>query len=528
MWAALRRSYRAEPVLTVCTLLVALATVAPFWVGRYLPLLDLPNHLSAITVWHRYHDPDWDFSKYYTLNLQPLPYWAHYYFCHQVGRLVGVEVANKIYLTGYALAFPAGVAALARRFGRSPWLALFAFPVVWNMNLAEGFVAFCGGMAALVWGLYLVDIHAERPRWSTGFLVAVTGIGLYTFHLLAYAGFLLAAGLLCFGQRQPLDWKRLLQRGVPVVSGSAIGIWTYLHQVEYGFQKLEGKRYLVEDVLAGKLSMMPLRFLDFLANSRDEWVVVVLIAAWLMLALTRARARTDEEVAPTGPRAWGLELCLAGILALFLLLPRTMQRPFYWYMINQRYVPLIFVLAVLTLRGPIVGARRWLLAPVIAAALFYAGDIGRAIVGFNHRVDGFDQVVAQIPWHKSTLTLSLRPLGDPEFNVNPYNQWPSYTQMRRGGYNFYNFNQGFPLKYRGMKPAPAWDHAELFNYEWHGGAWDYFLTHNESTSVMTPGHVGEGLPQVDLFSELISDGKVRLVASSGPWRLYENLVPEMR
>jgi len=528
MLVSLRRAYAKEPVLTVAALLLALATVAPFWVGRYLPLLDLPNHLSAITVWHRYLDPDWDFSRYYTLNLQPLPYWAHYYFCHQVGKLVGVEIANKIYLTGYGLALPAGIAALARRFGRSPWLGLFAFPIVWNTNLAEGFVAFCGGMAALVWGLYLVDVHAEKPRWSTGFLVFFTGIALYTFHLLAYAGFLLSAGLLCFGQRQPFDWKRLLQRGVPVVAGSAIGIWTYLHQVEYGFQKLEGKRFLVEDPMQNKLAIMPTRFLDFLSNQRDEWVVVVLVAAWLLLALTRARARGDVSDEPQGARRYGLELCLAGIGLLFVVLPRTMQRPFYWYMINQRYVPLLFVLAVLTLRGPIVGGRRWILAPVIAAGIFYGADVGRAIIGFNHRVAGFDSVVAQIPWHKSTLTLSLRPLGDPDFNVNPYNQWPSYTQMRRGGYNFYNFNQGFPLKYRSMKPAPAWDHAESFSYEWHGSAWDYFLTHNESTSVMSTGRSFEGKPQVDLFSDLVRDGKVKLVAAEGPWRLYENLVPGAR
>ena len=34
---------------------------------------------------------------------------------------------------------------MARRFGRSPWLALFAFPLVWNFNLGDGFIAYCAG-----------------------------------------------------------------------------------------------------------------------------------------------------------------------------------------------------------------------------------------------------------------------------------------------------------------------------------------------------------------------------------------------
>ena len=54
-------------------------------------------------------------------------------------------------------AFTTGAVALGRRFGRSPYVALFAFPIAWNFNLAEGFLAFSGGSAALLWGLVLVD-----------------------------------------------------------------------------------------------------------------------------------------------------------------------------------------------------------------------------------------------------------------------------------------------------------------------------------------------------------------------------------
>jgi hypothetical protein len=496
--------------------LVAVATIVPIWAGRYLPLLDIPNHLSAIAVWHYYDDPRFDFSQWYTLNLAPLPYWGHYYFCHIVAYVTGVEVANKVYLTAYALALPLGVRALARRFERSPWLAFFAFPVVWNFNIAEGFLAFAGGLAVAIWALVLLDIHCEKPRGWTALAVLAAGAGVYAFHLLPYLFFLTAGGLLVFAQRRQIDPLMVVARGIPLLAAAAIGLYAYRHESQYGFQKLEGRRDFIVDPLWRILAWIPERLLNFSSSSRDEWVLLILAGSWLLLALTQAR----QPRRPTeGVRDLRLEVCLSALVILYLGLPRSMQRPFYWYMINQRYVPLLLLLGVLLLRRPIEGSRRWLLLVVAGASIFYAADITRTVIRFNHKMADFDKVVAAIPLHKSTLTLSLRPLGDPDVNVGVYNQLPSYTQLRAGGYNFYNFNQGFPLKYKTRKPAPPWDHAEMFDWSTQGFAWDYFLTHNESTSERTPGDA----PPVDLFSSLVAAGKVRLVTSVGAFRLYERI-----
>ena len=129
---------RCDRWLIAAFVVSAAAMVLPIWIVKYLPLLDLPNHLTAVAVWHYHDDPEWDFARFYKLNLVPLPYWAHYYTVHLLTYVTrSVEVANKIFLTAYALALPAGALALARRFGRSPWLALFVFPLVWNFNLGR-------------------------------------------------------------------------------------------------------------------------------------------------------------------------------------------------------------------------------------------------------------------------------------------------------------------------------------------------------------------------------------------------------
>jgi len=118
--------------------------------------------------------------------------------------------------------------------------------------------------------------------------------------------------------------------------------------------------------------------------------------------------------------------------------------------------------------------------------------------------------VAQIPRGKQVLTMVLRPMGDPTVNVSAFNQWPSYTQLRHGGYNFYNFGDGFPLVYKTRLPAPGWSHMEAFDWKSHSASWDYFLVFREGW-------------EYSPMKQPLADGKVRLVAEKGAWRLYEKV-----
>jgi hypothetical protein len=238
---------------------------------------------------------------------------------------------------------------------------------------------------------------------------------------------------------------------------------------------------------------------------------VVLVVCWLALAVSAARTRcAGDDAAAAPPHVWGIELCLVGALTLYLLTPRSMQRPFYWHMINGRFVVGIALFAALSLRGPIAGWRRALLLPVVAATLVYSVALGGAFRQFNRHAAGFDEVVAQIPRGKMVLTMILRPMGDTTVNVSAFNQWPSYVQLRRGGYNFYNFAEGFPLRYRVQYAAPPWSHMEEFRWALHGAPYDYFLTFREGW-------------QYSPMREPLADGKISLVTQAGEWRLYRKI-----
>jgi hypothetical protein len=448
------------------------------------------------------------------LNLTPLPYWAHYFTVHLLTYLThSVIVANKIFLTGYALALPVGALLLARRFGRSDWLALFAFPLVWNFNLADGFIAYCAGFAAMPLVLVLVDRYCEKPTIPRALAVIMIGSLTYFFHLLTYALFLVVAGLVVLMQARPLQPRLLAARALPVLSCAGIGLWALHHANDMKFQPMHGARQFVYDPLAARLEQIPERLFNFLPGAVDELVIVVLALCWLALAVTRARVAAEDEARQPGWRAYLPEACTLGAFALYLALPRSMQRPFYWHMLNGRLVVAIAFFAILVLPGRIAGWRRLFLIPVVAMTLIYDVSLCRAFRGFNKRISGLDAIVDEIPKDKTVLTLVLRPFNDPAVNIAAYNQFPSLVQIRRGGYNHYNFDQGFPLKYKGYIPAPAYSHAEHFTYNVYGHYWDYFLTF----------HDGWEFHPMD---EALAAHKVRIVAERGSWRLYENLAKD--
>jgi hypothetical protein len=504
-----------QRLFTIAFVILSIAGCVPIWISEYLPLLDLPNHLSAVTVWHYHDDPNWHFKQYYQLNLVPLPYWAHYYTVHLLTYLTrDVSIANKIFLTGYALALPVAALLLARRFGRSHWLVLFVFPLVWNFNLGDGFIAYCAGFAAVPLALTLVDKYCEKPDLKWAIAVILIGSSTYFFHLLAYALFLVCAGLIVLMQAQPWRPRLLIARALPVLSCAGIGLWALRRANDMNFHRVTGEgRLLIYDPLASTLSQIPERLIDLMPGSVDELVVVVLVLCWLGLAITGARQPRDfDPVRDSGARAWAPEACMLGAFALYVATPRSMQRPFYWHMINGRFVIAFTLFAIFMLRGRITNRRRIFLVPVFIFVLVYDIALCRAFVNFNRHAAGFDALVDRVPRDKSLLTLMLRPTGDDAVNVAAFNQFPSLAQIRHGGYNHYNFAEGFPLRYKTFIPAPPWSHAEDFDYSSMGKYWDYFLTFREGW-VFSP------------MDSAISAGNIKLIAKRGEWRLYENVGP---
>src|SRR5262249_25358082 len=152
-------------------------------------------------------------------------------------------------------------------------------------------------------------------------------------------------------------WRAFAVRALPVAACVAVGAWAFHRANDMHFHRVTGVgRDLIYDPVGERLAQMPDRLINLLPGHADELVLIVALLCWLALAITAARVQPDDATADASDRAsagstvgarlhLGPELCLLGALALYLLSPRSMQRPFYWHMINGCFVVAIALFA---------------------------------------------------------------------------------------------------------------------------------------------------------------------------------------
>lgn len=180
--------------------LLTLSNLVPLWSVRVPPMQDAWQHLALVDVIHHYDDPGSVYPDYFVLPQSPRPNLVYYYLTHAVGFVTpSLEVANKVVLSLYLLAFPASFLSLLRAFGRSRRLAFFAFPLTYNAFFFYGFVSFLIGIPILFAGLaayrrFLAGpwpAHLRHGFWAATFLV----LAFFT-HAHVFLLFCLLAGIL--------------------------------------------------------------------------------------------------------------------------------------------------------------------------------------------------------------------------------------------------------------------------------------------------------------------------------------------
>jgi hypothetical protein len=497
-----------DPLL-VCTfaLLWSFALV-PIWWPRFLPLLDLPDHLAAIAVWHRYGDASWQYAKYYDLNLLPVPYWGYFFPVHLLSYVFSIETANKLYLSAYALALPVGVALLARRMGRNPWLAVLAFPLVFNSNFSLGFVTFCGGLAVLFYAIWALDRFLERPTRAAAVAVALLTLLLYFMHVLPWLFF----GLVSLVLLASHGWhpRRIAAAAALMAPSLLVALYGFRGArgstaVNAGPLKLDAR---FESVLTN-LKLLPTSLFTATGGDLVYRLMLALVLVWLALLVT---ARTDGRARAPAEHAfaWRLELIAALAAVMPFVLPTHLFKPVDLWLIGGRFVSVAALFAVILPRGRLAARRKLILVPAIALAIFYPCALARAWHRFDVRAASVRRLLADVPRGASTLTLVIGDGTDPdvEREAVPYLQFHAYAHLWSGGFDPWSLGTGFPMRTRKdtAKPAPIWKHPETFRLDAQGVAYDYLLTKNESWDHALIG------PQ--------NAAEAPLVGHDGDWRLY--------
>ena len=474
---------------------------APLWVGRFLPLLDLPQHLAIATILLRHGDPAWQLAA--SFEPQPgelTPYWAHYLALQWLGHLMPVDVAARVFLTLYVVALPWATMALSRALGRAPALGLLAAPLALNANLYYGFVAYCWSVVLLLWALALLARQLDAPRAGRAAGLGLLAGALFFTHVQSFAFLLLAAAVLAWCGAAPA-WRRIL-RTWPLAPATLLLFvpWLYVSTtmrpgVDRYFAPLDDPRPKYEAPLR-RVSGFPGAIAGSYQDRSDDW----LLAAWAIVAAAAVLAARREAAESSAAPVVGLT---AAALTCYFVLPVAIQGQ---WNIAQRFAwTAALLVPLLARRSP-----RWLPAATLALAAATACNAAWHHARFDREAEGFDGALASLPQGARVLGLIYDSRGK-IMERWPYLHFEQYAIVHGGGYAAHSFAANAPLPVRlrpgARVPAPSVWRPYEFRYDEHARFFDHFL-------IRDPEGAHDG-------SQLFGDAAEE-VFREGAWRVYRD------
>ncbi len=505
----LRQLLLRQGGLPVVWIALTACALVPIWAYRMLPMLDAPNHMALVSAWHHYRDPAWHIADWYTLRIRPVPYIFYYLSLHLLMFIVKIETANKIFLSAYVIVFPLSVLSLARALGRSPWLAVAAFPLAFNNNWPMGFESWMMSVAFFHFTLAALirwlDGGKTRDLVLVGLFCALT----YFAHVMTWAilGFA-ALGVVLTG---PRHWGRAVRAYMAMAPTAVCAVFAYLgDKRDHVFMKHQNEPFTAAwKDFPSLVAEFPRRILDLFPGNLDMLVLGVLAGTTIAFVVWSRIERKE----PPDVRPLRIIRALLWVLGLaYISLPYHITKPMEWYHVTQRLPAMIAPILILLPSIDISGVKRLALLPTIAAAVFLPLQLTHLYKGFNRRTQPFMSLVEQLPPGASTLVVYRGMLSGPvweERSGDPataeavfwhYSTWPVAL---RGGYSPYLFDQGVPVRPKRVLKCPGWSKMDEFQLR-QAPEFDYYLVRFADEELRNP-HV------------------LKLIASRGEWSLFKRV-----
>ena len=468
----------------------------PLWVGRHLPMVDLPQHLYLISVLHRLDDPTTLYPQFFAIRGQLTPYLGYYYLVSALNWLFPLTIANKLFLTAYVVGLPLSLAFLLRSLGRPRWPSLLAVPFAYGDSFAWGFVNYCSAipLAFLCCAFLLQTLSdAQRRGSAIGLCLSLTAVLLFHVQVFAFLGLALPALLLM--TRTPEDKARqgmfLTSRAVAVLAMAPAAllflIWVGLRlgepsNVEYGAPwKAWGPLLSPQNLSYKSLAQNWDELFQVLANIlRDQsdryslYAVGGICVACIALAAVQGGSKSVRREGSL--ERWRMAVLSVIALAMYFALPFDIRG--YMYYLNTRFAHLAAPLAVGAL--PVIGSkfRSYFLGAAALTALVLAIPLGRGFSAFNEEALPLDRLAPLAGPRPMLMGLifdtNSRTVRHPVFLHSA-----AIIAREQGGVPNFTFalTPHSPLKYRGSPPPtfPSEWRPDQFNYEREGLAYQRFL-----------------------------------------------------
>jgi hypothetical protein len=204
----------------------------PIWIFPFVPTQDGPGHQALTSILRQYGQPGSGLLRqYYLLNQGALPNWFIFFLMGRVLGFVAVPMAEKILLTAYVFLLPLSARYALRAIDpRAGFLAVLAFPFLYNFMFNMGFFNFCFSLAAFLFatGYWLKSAERMGPRRTA--VLALLMLWVYFCHpvtlvttvatLLTLAGWRMLLDLLAAPDRRFAPaalWRGFRRRLLPPV-----------------------------------------------------------------------------------------------------------------------------------------------------------------------------------------------------------------------------------------------------------------------------------------------------------------------
>jgi hypothetical protein len=163
---------RLDAPLWVATALLFVLTVA-LWVTPYLPMVDLPQHATQLSIWVHEGDPIFAEPGRFVVNWRT-PYLGAYLVARVLAIGIGVLPALKVVIWASVTLHLLAFWGLLEKLGHSRWLGLLGLPMALGYGFQYGFISFIGALPLGLFAITQALGHRERPQLRSGLWLAAT------------------------------------------------------------------------------------------------------------------------------------------------------------------------------------------------------------------------------------------------------------------------------------------------------------------------------------------------------------------
>ena len=167
--------------------ILILIYLVPIWRFTYFPSQDGPSHIYNTQVLKDFSNPEYEFGKYYKLNLKPFPNWTCYVLMMAFQFIASPIISDKIFLSINIIMMATSIYYLLGVIGHKRRLfSLLGFMYVYNFLFLMGFYNFSIAVPFFIFSIGYFWKHKESINWKSGLVLGLLLIATFFSHPVPY------------------------------------------------------------------------------------------------------------------------------------------------------------------------------------------------------------------------------------------------------------------------------------------------------------------------------------------------------